>query len=596
MAQSRLDIILNFIKKGAGAKEAKGELDELHDSQGKTKESAKGLSLAQLGLATAVSAAGISFLKNIPSLLQYGHQINNAKVALSAYVGSAEEAQRVTDAVREASGFSISEFEAVANATRLVSLGLADNAEQAGKMTETAITLGATMGKDVSTAFEEFSLLLANQSILRLDTFGISGAKVREEMAQLAQEFPELDRETRFLNATLSIADEKMTALKESGFEATSTIDRFQAKIKDAKDAGAVWLADGLLPIIDGMFALKDAQGSGVDSIIEGVETYEQYKKVLLETNSQLFSMAGRSGMLTEEYFNQAKATQSVVSETENLVRVQEEVALSFGGINVLLNEQEVLSRAVSLSINGKLGPAYENWIQAGIDLGQALADGEENIDGLLKKQNDLRKALEKTTAELIFQATSQGLDAQASLLLARELGLVDEATFAVTQEAQRLRIAYDEGALSADEFASETRILRDDVNSLTSKGVTISVDSLNANRSVDAFTQKLQNIPTTKTVRLTAVQSAINRAIQNNRRFIGGFAEGGQFQIPERGGLGDRVPVSFMAERGETVTVSPRDGSPPAGTGNKINIGSVMLPDAISQSQFMARLERLVG
>ena len=176
-------------------------------------ESSK-FNLSQVAARLGLAAMTLNIVRQIPEMIDIGFRYKNARIALEAYAGSAEEATDITNAIIEASGNAVSNFEATANATRLLSLGLASNAEEAAKFTKTAITLGATMGKDVSGAFEEFSLLLANESILRLDTFGISGAKVREEMARLAGEFPELDRNARFVNATMTIAEEKMGKLE----------------------------------------------------------------------------------------------------------------------------------------------------------------------------------------------------------------------------------------------------------------------------------------------------------------------------------------------------------------------------------------------
>ncbi len=593
MTDSVLNVIYNFIKKGRGGEEAKRDLNQVDKAQEQAEESSKKFSLAQIAVSAAVTSAGISFVKALPGLIQLGFQYNNAKTALSAYVGSTEEAENVTRQITAAAGFAITEFEAMQNATRLVSLGLASNAKEAARLTKTAITLGATMGKDVSGAFEEFSLLLANESILRLDTFGISGAKVREEMARLAAEFPDLDRNARFTNATLTIAEEKMQALEEAGFEATSSIDRFGARLEEGKIAAAKFFADGLLPIIDGFFALDDAVKKTDDELIRNSDTFEDLQRNLEEAG-RVGGFFGKQTILTNEaLFNQAKAAQAAADANAEFVAVEEEVALTLGGVNQLLTENETLQRALSLAISGPLTGAFDKWRESVTAANAAVASGAENAGQLIAASNDLRSALEKTTAELIFQAAAQDLNAEAALLLARELGLVDEATFAVAQEAQRLRIGFDEGKLSAEQFASEVGILRDDINSLTSKNVIINAETLAANRNVASFTRKLAGVPRSITTRLNTIQSFISRGPGGTQvKSQIGFQEGGQFTIPERGPLGDNVPVAFNAERGETVTITPRDGSPPAGAKGGVNIGNINVADPVTMSQLTAILE----
>lgn len=651
MVDSVLNIILNFLKKGTGAKDAAEAVKKTGEETEKAAKKTKGFNLQQAAAKLGLAAFTKKLLEQIPQMANLGFKYRNAQIALAAYAGSAEKATAITDAVTEASGFAISKFAAVTNATRLLSLGLASNADEAAQFTKTAITLGATMGKDVQGAFEEFTLLLANQSILRLDTYGISGAKVREEMARLAAEFPELDRSARFTNATMTIAAEKMDKLEEAGFEATSSIDRLGAVVENLKISAAEFVAEGVLPVADGLTGVADATKAANEKLAKGVDTFEDYKIAIKEAGTGLNvleKLALKSGELSEAQFEAVKSAQALAEAGTDLTVVQEEVILTTGGINELLQEQVFLSKALSLGMGGTLTKAYEKaeegaadfeetqkdlekeggelflqWQELQIEIDKLNASvnaggianeeyriqtealnikqGELNArlnegaisqekyrnesekltlrqaaldetfggvqksveelkkeqDGLLDqtdklqekwdaaeaKSLDLAEALEKTTAELIFQAAAAELDAETSLLLARELGLVDEATFAVAQEAQRLRIVFDETEQSAEDFATEVGILKDRVDELTSKNITITADTLQAQQRIANLSQSISALPVT------------------HHTSFGTFQEGGQFQIPDKGPFGDRVPVSFMAERGETVTITPRDG-----------------------------------
>ena len=567
MVESKLDIILNFIKKGTGAKDAGKEVKKLEEStKGATKQT-KGFNLAQAAAKLGLAAMTVKVLSQIPQMANLGFKYKNAQIALAAYAGSTETAAAITDAVSDAAGGAISKFAAVTNATRLLSLGLATNADEAAQLTKTAITLGATMGKDVQGAFEEFTLLLANQSILRLDTYGISGAKVREEMARLAAEFPELDRNARFTNATMTIAAEKMEKLEKAGFQAVSSIDRLGAVVDNAKLSAAEFVAEGVLPVTDGLTGVADATKAANEKLAEGTDTFDDYKRALEEAGTGLNileRLALKTGELSEEQFEAVKSAQALADAGTDLTIVQEEVILTIGGINELLQEQVFLSKALSLGMGGTLTKATKKW-QESLDA-VAASGGEtaEKQQELINKSNELRISLEQTTAELIFQAAAAELDAETSLLLARELGLVDEATFAVAQEAQRLRIQYDQNAISAQEFASEAGNLADRVNELTSKNITITADTLQAQANIAALQQSIVSLPAT------------------HHTSFGTFQEGGSFKIPDVGPFGDRVPVSFMAERGERVTITPRDGGEPSG-------GNVSITNNISSDIDMA-------
>jgi hypothetical protein len=265
--QSVLDLILRSKKTGSGGKQAKQELDLVQSA-------AKALT----GVLAGVTVAAV--LRTTGELLNMGVEAKRTRTALEAYAGGAREATRTVELMKAATGGALDTLSAMQNATRFMSMGLASTADEAARFTEIAVTLGATMGRGPQQAIEEFSLLLANQAILRLDTFGLSGAKTREMMLDLADSIP--DRETRFLAAVLEQAQGKMELLADAGFKSSSSLDRFKAKVTDAKLAVATWLANGLLPIIDGVADLTDATEAhdkwlnkttdGIDSQIEALE------------------------------------------------------------------------------------------------------------------------------------------------------------------------------------------------------------------------------------------------------------------------------------------------------------------------------------
>jgi hypothetical protein len=434
------------------------------------------------------------------------------------------------------------------------------------------------MGKDVQGAFEEFSLLLANESILRLDTYGISGAAVREEMARLAAVFPEMDRSARFTNATMTIAAEKMGKLDKAGFQAVSSIDRLGAGIENLKIDAATFVADAVIPLADGLTGVGDEAQAANKRFAESVETFEAYKNALEAAGEGLNILerfALNTGELSEAQFEAAKSAQALAAAGEDLTVVQEEVALTIGGINVLLQEQDFLSKSLSLAMGGTLTKATEKWQESLDAVAASGGKTAEQQQDLINKSNELRASLEQTTAELIFQAASVDLDAQTALLLARELGLVDEATFAVAQQAQRLRIVFEETDQSAEDFAASVGILNETVNALTSKGIEITVDTLQAEQNIANLLQSINNLS--------------GGTVTTGP----GLQEGGQFQIPDTGPFGDRHPVAFMAERGETVTVTPRDGGAPSG-------GNVEITNNISSDVdlafFQQMLEEIVG
>ena len=174
--------------------------------------------------AKAMTAAYLAFRAiNVgDELSRQALQAQRADKALAAYTGSVQEATKATRLMQESLGGTVSEFEATQLATKLIALNLADTAEAAANVAEKVAKLGSVFGKDATQAIEEFTLLLANNSILRLDTFGISAVTVKERMKELQAATKGLSRDQAFQTATMEQLNQKakiiwFTGLSGSG-------------------------------------------------------------------------------------------------------------------------------------------------------------------------------------------------------------------------------------------------------------------------------------------------------------------------------------------------------------------------------------------
>lgn len=302
--RSILELLLRTKKTGTAAKDVSKDLKQLKTASGEAGKAAEKLNLGLLAVKGAAITAGIAILGQIGPLIDLGSRASRAETALIGFAGGAEEAAEAMEAVSRGAGGAIDRLAAATNASRLFAMGLADGAESAEKLTATAVTLGAAMGKGPQQAFEEFTLLLANQSILRLDTFGISAGAVRTRMAELAVEMPNVGREARFLQATMEFAEISMKKLTDAGFEATTSIDELKAEITNAKISIGQFLADGLLPIIDGFRDWREVSKSFHEQAIITFATFDEYKDAIPVGTLRL-------GEWTEAEFEAAQAARS---------------------------------------------------------------------------------------------------------------------------------------------------------------------------------------------------------------------------------------------------------------------------------------------
>lgn len=272
MADFNLKAIFEFVDRSAsGVKSAErnvGGLEKIIDKATKA--------LTALGVAGAAKAAY--------QLAELGAQSLRTKAAFEAISGGAGEAAARLDAMRDATRGALSEQQMMASANKLMQMGLADSAAELKQVTTMAVRLGTAMGRDAATSIEEFALLLANQSIPRLDTFGISAGRVRERMAELQSETNGMTREAAFMQATMEIGSEAMARLGDSTGDAALQFERMSAQLKDTKAKFGELLAQGLAPVLEGMYELLNVSAEesklvtrASDNAVRRAESYDEY-------------------------------------------------------------------------------------------------------------------------------------------------------------------------------------------------------------------------------------------------------------------------------------------------------------------------------
>lgn len=223
-------------------KDFKGDLSGTASEAKNTGGALGGLTKVAMGLGGALIASEVfEYAKQLHAM---GDASLKAEKGLAAVAGGVEAAEKITAAVKAGSSGLLTEMDAQLQATRLLSLGIAGTAEEAGRFTEVAATLGAVIGQDATTSMEQLSLAIANMSYERLDALGISAGAVRERVKELKEEGMGTEEAFRF--ATLEIATGKLNDLQAAGFEAGTALDRVKINALDAAAALGEDLAVGL--------------------------------------------------------------------------------------------------------------------------------------------------------------------------------------------------------------------------------------------------------------------------------------------------------------------------------------------------------------
>lgn len=132
-------------------------------------------------------------------------------------------------------------------ANKFMAMGLASSAEEAANLAETATQLGMAMGEDATESMEAFALMMANQSIPRLDTFGISSGKVKARINELMEATEGLTREQAFNQAVMEQAEVTMARVGEQSGGMAGTMARLKASFSNIKNT----IGKAFLPVAE---------------------------------------------------------------------------------------------------------------------------------------------------------------------------------------------------------------------------------------------------------------------------------------------------------------------------------------------------------
>lgn len=152
--------------------------------------------------------------------------------------------------LREETRGLMSDQELMESSNKLLAMGLATSEDALVDITSKAVTLGNVMGVDAKESIENFTLMMANQSVLRLDTFGISSAKVRTRIEELMESTKGMTREEAFYIATMEEADKTLEKLGDQNLTLSERVQQAKVDFINWKDE----MAQRLIPIVENVW------------------------------------------------------------------------------------------------------------------------------------------------------------------------------------------------------------------------------------------------------------------------------------------------------------------------------------------------------
>lgn len=207
------------------------------EAQRQQRPTQQGSTLTGIGGAIGGAVAGFLTVQGARQALAYTQQIAElrkevllASSSFNVLSGGAAQATARLNAIKQASGGTVTTLDALKVGNQLTALGLASTATEFGKLTRAAreVTFVSPVIHDIGSAISELSLASANLSFRRLDQLGLTTTEVKQRMAELQSANSNLSDSQAFLQAAVDALDSKFGKLTDSSAAQAQGIDKLK--------------------------------------------------------------------------------------------------------------------------------------------------------------------------------------------------------------------------------------------------------------------------------------------------------------------------------------------------------------------------------
>lgn len=544
MARNTIEILFNTVFNGKGSKEANAAI-------GDTEQKAQGAKSGLDALVGGLTAAGLAYgavevAQRTWAAALEGQAAKKEQSRFDALTESIGATGDVLEQLRDVTKGQATDLDLMASANQLMVMGLADS-EQSLNDHFRIVSALKKPNEDFGTALENWSLMLANQSIPRLDSFGISSGKVRDRILELQAANADMTREQAFMIATFEEAEGTIDKLGDSVDDAGDPFARLTAKVENLNDKTKILIADALLPAVTSLDNLTDSSLSWRDALLlDGIAAEEAGRTTHHTTAAR---MAARL------------ATQELADETDELGRSLEDLdAALFGNQRAMAerrNSAELLTdadRDLYLEVLKSTGAIDDNRL-AVIENAIANIETGEALDGLLAGYGRLTPQMLSYINQIVALTGQQNAlnaaDSENIPLLnriANEVNFLEgqlrELIAAYAQVAQLFGAQTSTGnTFLADDFAPNT--VRD-LNAIASAMTTFSEDA--GNTISQRFGGAVRDLGTDYHHLADTVDSTGERILQIEKNKNARLASEAQRLATFEEGLRDRVTDAWTA------------------------------------------------
>lgn len=159
------------------------------------------------------------------SMNELGTEVNANRILFEQLTGTLGGSTAVLRDLRSATGDVVDDMTLMAGANQLLRLGITETSDQTADLIGMIQRLKQPT-ESTTDAIQNFALMLSNESLLRLDSFGISSANVKRRMDELGQSFRE---------ATMAEMAGQIERLGDAADVAITPLARIQTEIDNVR-------------------------------------------------------------------------------------------------------------------------------------------------------------------------------------------------------------------------------------------------------------------------------------------------------------------------------------------------------------------------
>lgn len=455
-------------------KALQGVGEETEKQKNKTSEQVSGwqqytdaIKNAEVALGTVQMAVGM--LGQGLEFVDMGENVHAVSLAFQALQGDAATAANTLQTVRDATSGVLDDVSIMSATNRLQSMGLADTADEFGELIGMAQQLGSVMSPGATAAqnIDNFTLLLANQSVRRLDSFGISADAVRQRIEELKE--AGMSAQEAFNVATLEQGRIALANLGDAATAGATNVDRLSTAVQNGMNRFAEFAAgvtNDAVTTLQQLVFIFDYYSDQLDAAILGTGTQPEYGEFQGAADaSQQYLTDNVAGY----------ATQPSTREADERAAIQTQMALDQSAQDAARHAQELIDSTIAAKDAAKdledqwalVAGAMSNEggineaIIAAKDATKELSDGWDTMRGSVSANADEAERMADAAARADISLTSAlgttsggmggeiGSDVasqmQAQGMSESDIAAYQQATGLMTGQVTQSSMAYDQ-------------------------------------------------------------------------------------------------------------------------------------------------------